>query len=128
MILNLHIYQQEVFCLQQQQLNQIKTWREQVSSITKSFCTDNGIFFVDCHELQLWIVPKLNNIFKQLVQMVVLDVIRLSDEEVKDVEKLSEVHVIFTLGNNVNSKATWKNNKCDSTFIKGYSKNKIAGA
>lgn len=47
--------------------------------------------------------------------MVVLDVIRLSDEEVKDVEKLSEVHVIFTfilIGNHVNSKATWKNNKC----------------
>ena len=105
----------QFFCLQQQQLNQIKTWREQVSSITKSFCTDNGIFFVDCRELQLWIVPKLNNIFKQLVQMVVLDVIRLSDEEVKDVEKLSEVHVhvIFTLGNHMNSKATWKNNKCD---------------
>lgn len=80
-----------LFITLQQQLNQIKTWREQVSSITKSFCTENGIFFVDCHEVQQWIIPKLNNIFKQLVQMVVLDVIRLSDEEVKDVEQLSEV-------------------------------------
>lgn len=75
-----------------------------MSSITKSFCTENGIFFVDCHEVQHWILPKLNNIFKQLVQMVVLDVIRLSDEEVKDVEQLSEVHdcnvlLIYWTGN-----------------------------
>lgn len=92
-----------------------------MSSITKSFCTENGIFFVDCHEVQHWILPKLSNIFKQLVQMVVLDVIRLSDEEVKDVDGLSEVHAMsclnsiiyctFNLGNHMISKATWKNNK-----------------
>ena len=62
-----------------------------MSSLTKNFCTENGIFFVDCHELQVLTLPKLNNIFKQLVQMVVLDVIRLSEEEVRDVEQLSEV-------------------------------------
>lgn len=91
------------FFLLQQQLNQIKAWREQVSIITKSFCTTNGIFFVECRELQLWILPKLNNIFKQLVQMVVLDVIRLSDEEVKDVEKLSEVQMynVICIGNHM---------------------------
>lgn len=77
----------------QQQLNQIKAWREQVSSMTKSFCTENGIFYVDCRDLQVLILPLLNNNFRQLVQMVVLDVIRLSDEEVKDVDKLSQVHV-----------------------------------
>lgn len=58
---------------------------------------------MECRELQLWILPKLNNIFKQLVQMVVLDVIRLSDEEVKDVEKLSEVQMynVICIGNHM---------------------------
>ena len=60
--------------------------------MTKSFCTENGIFFVDCQGLQVFILPQLNNIFRQLMQMVVLDVIRLSDEEVKDVDKLSQVN------------------------------------
>ena len=60
-------------------------------SMTKSFCTDNGILFVDCHEVQMTILPQLNNIFKQMVQMVVSDVIRLSDEVIKDVDELSEV-------------------------------------
>ena len=85
-------------CLKQQ-LNQIKTWKEKVSSTTKSFCTDNGIFFVDCHEVQLFLLPQLNSIFKQMVQMVCLDVIKLSDEVVKDVDKLSKV----ILENNNNS-------------------------
>lgn len=75
----------------QQQLNQIKSWKEQVMSMSKGFCTENGIFFVDCHGVQLTVLPQLSNIFKQMVQMVGLDVIRLSDEVITDVDKLSKV-------------------------------------
>ena len=75
----------------QQQLNQIKAWKEHVLSMTKSFCTENGIFYVDCHEVQLTLMPHLNNIFKQLAQMLTVDVIRLSNEVVKDVDRLSKV-------------------------------------
>ena len=46
---------------------------------------------MDCHEVQLSLMPQLNNIFKQLAQMLTFDVIRLSDEVVKDVDKLSKV-------------------------------------
>lgn len=76
-----------------------------MSSTTKSFCTDDGIFFVDCHEVQLFLLPQLNSIFKQMVQMVCLDVIKLSDEVVKDVDKLSKV----ILENNNNNSVQWMN-------------------
>lgn len=80
-----------LFSTSQQQLNQIKTWKEKVLSMTKSFCTENGIFFVDCHAVQQKLLPQLNSIFKQMVQMVALDVVRLSHEMVTDVDKLSQV-------------------------------------
>ena len=79
------------FSSSQQQLNKIKAWKEKVLSMTKSFCTENGIFFVDCHDVQQKLLPQLNSIYKKMVQMVALDVIRLSDEMVKDVDELSQV-------------------------------------
>ena len=60
-------------------------------SMTKSFYTENGIFFVDCHEVQVKLLPQLYSIFKQMVQMVCLDLTRLSDEVIKDVGNLSKV-------------------------------------
>ncbi|XP_073235787.1 dynein heavy chain domain-containing protein 1-like [Porites lutea] len=75
----------------EQQLNKIKAWKEKVLSMTKSFCTENGIFFVDCHDVQQKLLPQLNSIYKKMVQMVALDVIRLSDEMVKDVDELSQL-------------------------------------
>ena len=79
------------FSSSQQQLNKIKAWKEKVLSMTKSFCTENGIFFVDCHDVQQKLLPQLSSIYKKMVQMVALDVIRLSDELVKDVNELSQV-------------------------------------
>ena len=79
------------FSSSQQQLNKIKAWKEKVLSMTKSFCTENGIFFVDCHDVQQNLLPQLNSIYKKMVQMVALDVVRLSDEMVKDVNELSQV-------------------------------------
>lgn len=80
-----------LFSSSQQQLNKIKAWKEKVLSMTKSFCTENGIFFVDCHDVQQKLLPQLNSIYKKMVQMVALDVIRLSDEMVTDVDELSQV-------------------------------------
>ena len=48
---------------------------------------------MDCHEVQNQLLPQLSNIFKQMVQMIITDVITLSDEVIKDVDKLSEVCV-----------------------------------
>lgn len=59
--------------------------------MTKCFCTENGIFFVDCRDVQQKLLPQLNSIYKKMVQMVALDVIRLSDEMVTDVDELSQV-------------------------------------
>lgn len=59
--------------------------------MTKSFCTENGIFFVDCHAVQHTLLPQLSSILKQMAQMLTMDVIRLSDEVIKDVDKLSKV-------------------------------------
>ena len=66
-------------------------------SIAKSFCTQNGIFFVDCHKVQEVLLPQLNTIFKEMMQLIITDVITFSDEVIKDVDKLSEVCVLMKL-------------------------------
>jgi hypothetical protein len=77
--------------IQQQQLNQIQSWTEQVSNVIKTFSTANGLLYVDCHVVQNVIVPKLNNIFKQMVKMVAFQVLFLSKEVITEMEILSEV-------------------------------------
>lgn len=66
-------------------------------SMAKSFCTQNGIFFVDCHKVQEVLLPQLNTIFKEMMQLIITDVITFSDEVIKDVDKLSEVCVLMKL-------------------------------
>ena len=66
-------------------------------SMVKSFCTQNGIFFVDCHKVQEVLLPQLNTIFKEMMQLIITDVITFSDEVIKDVDKLSEVCVLMKL-------------------------------
>lgn len=63
--------------------------------MAKSFCTQNGIFFVDCHKVQEVLLPQLNTIFKEMMQLIITDVITFSDEVIKDVDKLSEVCVLL---------------------------------
>ena len=65
--------------------------------MAKSFCTQNGIFFVDCHKVQEVLLPQLNTIFKEMMQLIITDVITFSDEVIKDVDKLSEVYVLMKL-------------------------------
>ena len=65
--------------------------------MAKSFCTQNGIFFVDCHKVQEVLLPQLNTIFKEMMQLIITDVITFSDEVIKDVDKLSEVCVLMKL-------------------------------
>ena len=65
--------------------------------MAKSFCTQNGIFFVDCHKVQEVLLPQLNTIFKEMMQLIIADVITFSDEVIKDVDKLSEVCVLMKL-------------------------------
>ena len=65
--------------------------------MAKSFCTQNGIFFVDCHKVQEVLLPQLNTIFKEMMQLIITDVITFSDEVIKDVDKLSEVCVLIKL-------------------------------
>ena len=66
-------------------------------SMAKSFCTQDGIFFVDCHKVQEVLLPQLNTIFKEMMQLIITDVITFSDEVIKDVDKLSEVCVLMKL-------------------------------
>ena len=75
----------------QQKLTQVKAWKVQVSSMTKTFCTQNGIFYVDCREVQVSLLPRLTTIFKEMAQMLIADVMRLSDELIKDADKLKKV-------------------------------------
>ncbi|XP_048580282.1 dynein heavy chain domain-containing protein 1 isoform X3 [Nematostella vectensis] len=74
----------------EQQLHQIHSWTEQVCKVIKSFSTNNGLLHLDCESIHNTIIPKLGDIFKQMVTMVASHVLVLSDEVVLEVEQLSE--------------------------------------
>ena len=52
---------------------------------------------MDCHKVQEVLLPQLNTIFKEMMQLIITDVITFSDEVIKDVYKLSEVCVLMKL-------------------------------
>ena len=52
---------------------------------------------MDCHKVQEVLLPQLNTIFKEMMQLIITDVITFSDEVIKDVDKLSEVCVLMKL-------------------------------
>ena len=52
---------------------------------------------MDCHKVQEVLLPQLNTIFKEMMQLIITDVITFSDEVIKDVDKLSEVCVLIKL-------------------------------
>ena len=68
-----------------------------MSSMIKGFSTRNGLFFVECRSIQVALLPRLNSIFKEFVEMVATDVIRFSDELTRDVDKLSQVEINILL-------------------------------
>ncbi|XP_028405416.1 dynein heavy chain domain-containing protein 1-like isoform X2 [Dendronephthya gigantea] len=61
----------------EKQLSQIKTWIEDMRKFTLSFCTTNGLLFVDCSGIRDRIIPKLDAIFRQFTKMVAKDLLQL---------------------------------------------------
>ena len=53
----------------QKQVQQIKTWTEQVEHVQHSLTTSNGLLFVDASGIQNFIVPGLEAIFTELMDM-----------------------------------------------------------
>lgn len=75
----------------QQQLKQMQTWSDHVSNVIKSFSTANGLLYINCMPIQETIIPRLKEIFNEMVTMVASQVIILSEEGVSKMELLAEV-------------------------------------
>ena len=77
--------------LQQKQLARIKAWIEDMRKFTTSFCTTNGLLFVDCNVIRDRIIPKLDAIFRQFTKMVAKDLLQMSKDFTNELTLLVEV-------------------------------------
>ncbi|KAL3832089.1 hypothetical protein ACJMK2_023767 [Sinanodonta woodiana] len=54
----------------EQKLNELRQWSEKVRNFDRSFITENGLFFIDCSAIHDILLPRLNDIYLELVTLV----------------------------------------------------------
>eukprot|EP00794_Sanderia_malayensis_P003656 gene3656-4173_t len=74
----------------EKQVQQIRTWIDRVEHVDRSFQTSNGLLFVDASGIQDLIVPGLEEILTQLMDMTAQHCLQSSEELINELNKLSK--------------------------------------
>ena len=75
----------------QKQVQQIKTWIDQVRRVDRSMKTSNGILFVDGAEIQEVLVPGLKKILKGMMDMIANHCLLSSEQLITELYDISKV-------------------------------------
>ncbi|XP_052798483.1 dynein heavy chain domain-containing protein 1-like isoform X5 [Mya arenaria] len=94
----------------EQKLTELRQWSEKVQNFDHSFHTANGLFYVDCSHIHDNLLPRLNDIYSELVTFVAEEAKNLADNfctEMKTVianmkNKEPEVDMFATYAKNYN--------------------------
>ena len=54
----------------QQKLTELRQWSEKVRHFDHNFITENGLFYIDCSLIHENLLPKLNDIYLEIVTFV----------------------------------------------------------
>jgi hypothetical protein len=77
------------------QLNKVKAWIESIkNNIEKSFITNNGILRIDCASIEKQLVPKLEKIYTEICECILLEIKNDSLNFVAFIESLIKVSKI----------------------------------
>eukprot|EP00795_Rhopilema_esculentum_P014239 gene14239-5264_t len=75
----------------EKQVQQIRTWMDQVEAVEKSMATSNGLLFVDGSNIQDIIVPGLHKIFISMMDMISNNCLLSSEELIAELHETSKV-------------------------------------
>ncbi|KAF6036157.1 DNHD1 [Bugula neritina] len=72
----------------QQQLTTIRNWSEKIKNFEKSFLSTNQLVLVDCTYLHNTLIPRLNEIYKDIIEFVAEQSAHIAEEFVRDMKQV----------------------------------------
>ena len=61
---------QLTLCYFQQKLTEIRQWSDKVSNFDRCFVSENGMFYIDCSVIHNVLLPRLDDIYQELIAFV----------------------------------------------------------
>ena len=79
----------------QQKLNEIRQGIEKIRNFDKTYVTENKIFFVDCSGIHDSLIPKLNQIVRELCTFVAEESVVLAKAFSEEMETVTAVRFLL---------------------------------
>ncbi|XP_076466624.1 dynein heavy chain domain-containing protein 1-like isoform X2 [Babylonia areolata] len=74
----------------EQKLTELRQWSEKVRNFDRSFTSENGMFFVDCSAIHEGLLPRLNDIYQELITFVADEARSLASSFVDEMKVISQ--------------------------------------
>ncbi|KAL8594105.1 hypothetical protein ACOMHN_000817 [Nucella lapillus] len=74
----------------EQKLTELRQWSEKVRNFDRSFISENGMFFVDCSAIHEGLLPRLEDIYQELITFVADEARNLASSFVEEMKVISE--------------------------------------
>ena len=75
----------------QQKLTELRQWSEKVRHFDHNFLTENGLFYIDCSHIHENLLPKLNDIYLEIVTFVADEAKNLANSFCTEMKNILQV-------------------------------------
>ncbi|XP_069111191.1 dynein heavy chain domain-containing protein 1-like isoform X1 [Argopecten irradians] len=72
----------------EQRLTELRQWSERIRNFDKSFCTENNLFYIDCIAIHEVLLPRLNDIYQEVVTFVAEEAKTLATSFCEEMEEV----------------------------------------
>ncbi|KAK7008742.1 dynein heavy chain domain-containing protein 1, partial [Biomphalaria glabrata] len=72
----------------EQKLTELRQWSERVKSFDVSYVTENGLFYIDCSAIHEGLLPRLNDIYQEIVSFVAEEVNCLAQNLIQEMSQI----------------------------------------
>ena len=79
----------------QQKLTELRQWSEKVRNFDRSYITENGMFYIDCSAIHEGLLPRLNDIYQELITFVGDEARSLAKSFAEEMNVILKVGLIF---------------------------------
>ena len=78
----------------QQKLTELRQWSEKVRNFDRNFISENGMFFLDCSAIHEGLLPRLNDIYQELITFVADEAKNLAANFVDEMKVIAKVRAL----------------------------------
>jgi hypothetical protein len=82
----------------QQKLTELRNWSEKVRNFDRNFISENGMFFVDCSAIHEGLLPRLNDIYQELITFVADEAKSLAANFMDEMRLITKVSHLWLIG------------------------------